>query len=79
MTAIGAGQCELTELVANHVLGNQNRDMLLAIVYSDREPDHVGADHRATRPGLDRAAIIARTSALHLFLQVEVNKRTFAN
>ena len=49
---------ELAELVADHVLGDQHRDVLPAVVDGDREADHVRQDHRAARPGLDRLAIV---------------------
>src|SRR5258708_38869519 len=37
--AVGAGVGELTETVADHVLGHVDRDMLLAVVHGDRLAD----------------------------------------
>jgi hypothetical protein len=68
---------ELTQLVADHVLGDQHRDVLLAVVHGDREADHVGHDHRAARPGLDRLAIVLGDGRLHLLEQVQIDERTF--
>src|SRR5512134_2076461 len=34
-----AGRCKLAELVADHVLGDEHRDVLLAVVNRNREPD----------------------------------------
>src|SRR6185295_4109542 len=37
---------ELTQLVSDHVFGDQDRDVLLAVMHGDRETHHVGNDHR---------------------------------
>ena len=62
----GARRRELAELVADHVLGDQHRDVLAAVVHGDRQTDHVGNDHRAARPGLDRLAVVPGRGGLHL-------------
>src|SRR3974390_3505562 len=49
----GPGHGELAELVADHLLGHVDRHVLLAVVHGDRDPDEVGQDRRAARPGLD--------------------------
>src|SRR3954452_21952659 len=49
----GAGGCELAELVADHRLGHEDRDVLAAVVHGQRVAEHVGDDRRAARPGLD--------------------------
>jgi hypothetical protein len=63
--------------VADHVLGDQHRDVLPAVVNGDRETDHVGHDHRAARPGLDRLAIVLRSGSLDLLHQVKIDERAF--
>src|SRR5689334_2238857 len=45
-----AGQGELAELVAAHLLGHVHRHVLLAVVHGDRDADEVGQDRRASRP-----------------------------
>src|SRR6476469_6390210 len=68
------GQCELAELVADHVLVDQDRDVVLAVMHGDGETHHFRHDHRTTRPGLDRLLVVAR--GLHLLHQVVVDERT---
>src|SRR5690625_4138546 len=70
-----AGQGELTELVADHVLVDQHRDVVAAVMHGDRVALHFRQDHRAARPGLDRT--LARARGLHLLEQVVVNEGTF--
>src|SRR5690606_10138556 len=70
-----AGQGELTELVADHVLVDQHRDVVAAVMHGDRVAHHFRQDHRAARPGLDRT--LARARGLHLLEQVVVNEGTF--
>src|SRR5688572_16746557 len=66
---------ELTQLVADHVLGHEHGQVLLAVVHGNGEPDHLGDDHRAARPGLDRLAIILGRSDLHLLRKVQIDER----
>src|SRR3546814_45234 len=47
MTLEGPGQCELAELVADHVLVDQHRDMVPAVVHGNRVTHHFRQDHRA--------------------------------
>src|SRR5690606_18741389 len=73
VTLEGTGQGELAELVADHVLVDQHRDVVLAVVHGDGEPDHFRQHGGTTRPGLDRLLAVAR--GLHLLLQVVVDER----
>src|SRR5437868_850280 len=43
---------ELAELVPDHRLGDEHRDVLAAVVHSQRVAEHVRDDRGATRPGL---------------------------
>src|SRR5690349_8425307 len=70
-----ARQGELAELVTDHVLRHVDRDVLLAVVHGDRQPDEVGRDRRAARPGLDRLLVVDRARGFHLLLQVAVDER----
>src|SRR5664279_4932169 len=54
-----AGWGELTETVADHVLGHVDRDVLLAVVDGDGMPDEIGEYDRRTRPGLDDLLLVA--------------------
>src|SRR5688500_18595468 len=73
MTLERTGQGELAKLVANHVLVDQHRDVVLAVVHGNGETDHLGQDRGTTRPGLDRLLVVAR--GLHLLDQVVVDER----
>src|SRR5262249_47283888 len=46
----GARRGELAELVADHVFRHQHRHVLTPVVDGNREPHHVGHDHRTPRP-----------------------------
>src|SRR5690606_18846286 len=72
MTLEGPGQGELAELVANHVLVDQHRDVVAAVMDGDRETHHLRQDHRTARPGLDRLLGVAR--GLDLLDQVMVDE-----
>src|SRR5882724_7913368 len=54
-----AGGGELAQLMAHHVLAQQHRHVLTAVVHGDGQTHHLGGDHRAARPGLDRALVVA--------------------
>src|SRR5450631_3812896 len=51
--------------------------MQTAVVHGDGQTDHIGDDHGAARPGLDRAAIILLTGRLHLLGQVQIHEWAF--
>src|SRR5918995_4921924 len=67
---------ELAQLVADHVLGDEHRHVLAPVVHGDRQPDHVRQDHRAARPGLDRAPVVLVAGNLHFLGQVQVHEGT---
>src|SRR5690606_10785641 len=73
MTLERAGHGEFAKLVADHVLVDQHRDVVLAVVDGDGEADHFRHDHRTARPGLDRLLVVA--CRLHLLHQVVVDER----
>src|SRR6187399_1122944 len=68
---------ELTQLVTHHVFSDERRDVLTAVMHGDRETHHVGNDHRAARPRLDRLAIALGGSRLDFLQQVKIDERTF--
>src|SRR2546427_562702 len=55
-----ARQRELPELVSHHVFRDVHRDVLLAVVDRDGEPDEIRQNRGAPRPGLDRALVACR-------------------
>src|SRR4029077_19281408 len=71
----GARQRELAQLVADHLVADVDRNVLLAVVDGDRQPDEVRNDGRAARPRLDRALVLGRLRGLDLLQQVAVSRR----
>ena len=75
MTSKVAGGGELAQLVADHLLGDVNRDELVSVVNSDRMADEVRRDHAGTGPGLDHFLLLAtiihsKNSLLQNFLDI---------
>src|SRR5262245_8313912 len=70
------GRCELAELVPDHRLGDEHRDMLAAVVDREGVPDEVGDDGRSTRPGLDDLLGVLLVLHVDLLEQMVVDERT---
>src|SRR3954453_8679702 len=66
---------ELAELVPDHRLGDEHRDVLAAVVDGDRVPEHVGDDRRTPRPGADDVLGALVVLCVHLGEQVVVDER----
>src|SRR5215208_5936218 len=71
-----AGRGELAELVPDHRLGDEHRDMLAAIVDREGMPDEVGDDGRPTRPGLDDLLGVLLVLDVDLLEQMVIDERT---
>src|SRR6185312_3129885 len=69
------GRRELAELVPDHRLGDEHRNMLTAVVHRERVPDHVGNDRRAARPGLDDLLRVLLVLGVDLLQQMVVDER----
>src|SRR3954447_16178615 len=76
VSAVGAGRRELAELVTDHRVGHEHRDVLATVVHRDRVADHGRHDHRATRPRLDHVVRALVVLAVHLLDQVVVDEGT---
>src|SRR4030095_14782240 len=70
---------ELPELVADHLLGHQHRNVLLAVVDAEGQPDELRQDGRAPAPDPDHLVAARRARRLRLLEQIAVNERTFPN
>jgi len=77
VTFESSGECKLAQLVANHLIGDVDRDVLLAVMHSDGQADELGQDHGATRPGLDRLFVFVGNRFVSFGYQVVVDKGTF--
>src|SRR5215472_8970621 len=72
-----AGRRELAELVADHLLGHQHRNVLVPVVDAEGEPDELRQDGRAAAPGLDHVVPAGRARGLRLLEQIAVDERAF--
>lgn len=72
-----AGGRKLTQLVAHHVLGNENRDEGFAIVNGEVVTNKVGSDHGATAPGLDGLLVAGFDSRIDLSEELLIDIGTF--
>src|SRR6185437_3386291 len=72
----GARRGELAQLVADHVLRDEHRDVLPPVVHGQRQSHHLGHHHGAARPGLDGLAVVASGGHLHLLGEVQVDEGT---
>src|SRR5690625_4022106 len=75
MPTEGAGRGELAQLVADHRLGDEDRDVFATVVHRDGVPDHVRHHHGPTRPGLDDVLRALLVLIVHLLGEVVVDER----
>ena len=64
----GPRRRELAELVADHVFGDEHRDVLLAVVDAEGQADELRQDRRAARPDLDHLVAARRARGFSAFL-----------
>src|SRR3954468_14691984 len=76
VAAEGARRGELAELVPDHRLGDEHRDVLAPVVDGDRVPEEVGDDRRTARPRLDDVLGALLVLHVHLLEQVVVDEGT---
>src|SRR5580658_981562 len=67
---------ELTEFVADHFLGDDHRNVLLAVVDAEGQADELRQDGRTPRPDADHLVASGRARGIRLFQQIAVDKRT---
>src|ERR1035437_1096661 len=77
MTLESTGERELTQLVANHLIGDIDRHVLFAVVHRDGQTDEFGQNHGATRPSLNRLFDFGGNGLVGFCYQVVVDKGTF--
>src|SRR5690606_20758285 len=77
VTVIGTGGSELTELVADHVFVDIDRDVLAAVVDAERQTDELRQDGGTAAPHLDYFIPSAFAYLLSLGEKIAVNKRAF--
>src|SRR4029077_860503 len=77
MSAEQTRRRELTELVADHVLGHVHRDELVPVVHGERVADELRQHGARPRPGLDHALLVLGGHGLDLLGQRLLNERPF--
>src|SRR5690606_9773842 len=60
--------------VADHRLGDVDRDVLTTVVHGDRVPDHLGDDGRAAAPRTDDPLFVLLVESLDLLQQMIVDE-----
>ena len=50
---------KFTQLMADHILGNKDRDVAFSVVHPKRHTDHVRRDRRTPRPGTDGGRLLS--------------------
>src|SRR5262245_22423357 len=73
------GRRELAELVADHLFGDEHRNVLLSVVDAERQADELRQDGRAAAPDLDHVVTARRARCLSLLHDVAVDERAFPN
>src|SRR5579862_9758703 len=66
---------KLAQLVTDHLLGDEHRDVLAAVVDRDRMPDHLREDRRRARPGAHHLLRAGRVHRLDLRQQPLLHER----
>src|SRR5919112_2347643 len=70
----GARRRELAELVADHLLGHVDRDVLVAVVDAERQPDELRQDGGAAAPDLGHLVAARRARGICPLHQINRHK-----
>ena len=68
---------KFTELVTDHVLGDENGVKTLSVVHQKRVADKVRRHHRAPRPGLDRFLYAGAIHLVDLLQKMQLDEGSF--
>src|SRR5512134_3476396 len=68
---------KLAKSVADHVLGDEHRNVLVAVMNAEGQPDELRQDGRAARPDLDHGVRARAARLLGLLQHVSVDERAF--
>src|SRR5262249_4649397 len=79
MTIEHPGRRELAELVANHFLVHQDRNVFLAVVDTEIQPDKLRKYCRAPAPYFDHLVTTRSARGFLLAQQIAIDKGTFPN
>ena len=79
MSFVRSSGNKFAQLVADHVLSDENGNVLSTVVYGDRVSNHVGDHCGSSRPSFDLAFVAAFVHFLDLFVEVFVYEESFFN
>ena len=68
---------KFTELMANHVLGNENGIKSLSVMYQERVANKIRRHHRTSRPGFDRFLDARAVHLVDLLQQMQLDEGSF--
>ena len=68
---------KFTELMTDHVLGNENGMKRLSVVHQKRVPDKIRCHHRAPRPGFDRFFRARVVHLVDLLQKIQLDEGSF--
>src|SRR5215470_5982486 len=74
-----AGRRKLAELVADHLLGDHHRDVLVTVVDAEGQADELRQDGGAAAPDPDHLVTAGLPRGLRLPQQITVDERAFPN
>src|SRR3954451_7461985 len=79
MAIKGARRGELAELMADHLFAHLHRNVLVAVVNAEHQPDELRQDRRAAGPDSDHLVPGRWARGFCLLEQIAVDERTFPN
>jgi hypothetical protein len=68
---------KLAEFVADHFLGHVDRNMLMAVVDAERQPDELRQDGGAAAPDLDDFGTSRAARGIRLLQQIAIDEWAF--
>ena len=77
VTTERAGRSKFSEFVTNHVLRNEDRNVLSTVVDGKSVSDHVGGDRRSTAPSLNEPLLATIVQVKDLLHKVVIDKKSF--
>src|SRR5690606_31822367 len=77
VTVVGPRRRVFTELLADHLLGDVHRDVLLAVIDAEGEADELRQDGGAARPDLDHFRLARGLRLFRLLQKVAVDEGAF--
>ena len=68
---------KFTELMTDHVLGNENGNKYLSVMHQKRVANKIRRHHRASRPGFDRFLHARTVHLVDLLQKMQLDEGSF--